>query len=362
MRSPDSDEDFKHALDGLWVNTTVRAKMNEQLADEIFKNITGAKVIAMRHGRSRSKWLIAACVILLLGIGTYVIFTNGEKRQSVQPIAQTHDVSPPKETRAVITLADGSKVYLDSAAIGILAQQNNVNVVKNDSNDIVYQGVPSISNRLPVTYNTLYNPRGSKVVTLALSDGTRVWLNSESSLRYPTAFSGDSRDVEITGEAYFEVAHNAARPFRVKKGGATVIVLGTHFNVNAYDDEGILRVTLLEGSVQVSANHNSVNVKPNEQAVVRSGSPLTIDHSPDIEQVMAWKNGFFRFNNTSIESIMKQVERWYDVEVVYQVPTGNLNFSGYIGRKENVSRLLKIMELTGVVHFKIEGKTITVLK
>jgi ferric-dicitrate binding protein FerR (iron transport regulator) len=181
-------------------------------------------------------------------------------------------------------------------------------------------------------------------------------------VRYPVAFIGSDRKVEITGEAYFEVTHDARKPFIVSKGETSVTVLGTHFNVNAYDDEDALRVTLLEGSVKVSANNNSVTIKPNEQAVIKSNAPLTIDHSVDVEQVMAWKNGLFRFNNTNILSIMQQVKRWYDVDVVYEIPTQNLNFSGFVGRKENVSQLLKIMELTGLVRFKVEGKKITVIK
>jgi len=226
------------------------------------------------------------------------------------------------------------------------------------------------------------------VISLTLSDGTKVWLNSESSLKYPTAFNGNAREVEITGEAYFEVrsqesgARSGASPFIVRKKDVSVTVLGTHFNVNAYDDEDVIKVTLLEGSVRMSSlledqgaslrggiprasgqsQLKSVILKPGEQGVVTQNSELRTQNSVDLEAVMAWKNGKFIFNETSIDVIMKQISRWYDVEVEYVGAKPDVHFIGDISRRENISEVLKMLEQTKAVKFSIEGEKIKVMR
>jgi transmembrane sensor len=304
---------------------------------------------------------IAAAAIVIFVVGALWFMVN--KKSGVDnpqtTVAKTNDVEAPKETRAVITLADGSKVYLDSAGNGTIAQQNDVAVVKNEKGEIVYQSLTT--DHSPVAYNTLSNPRGSKVISLTLSDGTKVWLNSESSLKYPTAFNGTTRDVEITGEAYFEVVHNASKPFIVSKGETSVTVLGTHFNVNAYDDEEALRVTLLEGSVIVKRESSNVKLKPGEQAIAKPNSPLSTDHSPDVDAVMAWKNGMFSFKSASINTVMRQLQRWYDLDVVY-AGTPAEKFHVEMNRNTNLSNVFRILEETGGVHFKIEERKVTVME
>jgi ferric-dicitrate binding protein FerR (iron transport regulator) len=244
---------------------------------------------------------------------------------------------------------------------GTLATQGNIKVVKLDNGQIAYQTASGdASTPLSVTYNTLNNPRGSKVIDMQLSDGSHVWLNAGSSLTYPVAFVGNERKVQITGEAYFEVAHDASKPFVVSKGVTSVEVLGTHFNVNAYDDEDALRITLLEGSVKVASKGNLKVIKPGEQAVVANG--INVNKDVNVEQVMAWKNGMFKFNNTNMKQIMREIARWYDVDVEYQGDFSDLNFGGFVSRQANISELLKRFSATEQVHFKVEGRKIIVMK
>jgi ferric-dicitrate binding protein FerR (iron transport regulator) len=212
-----------------------------------------------------------------------------------------------------------------------------------------------------VDYNTLSNPRGSKVISLTLSDGTRVWLNAGSSLRYPASFASSAvnREVKITGEAYFEVAHDASKPFIVSKNDVSVTVLGTHFNVNAYDDESDIKITLLEGSVRVNKGSNTGLLKPGQQAQVSSS--VKVLNNTDVEQVMAWKNGKFSFNGSDIKTVMRELARWYDVNVEYKDEIKE-TFFVKLDRNTNMSNVFRILQTTGAVHFKIEGKKVTVMQ
>lgn len=267
-------------------------------------------------------------------------------------------MTAPAINRATIQLANGQIVYLDSTANGIVATQSNVQLKKLADGNITYNG----SSTTPtVSYNTLTNPRGSKVINITLNDGSRVWLNAGSSVTYPVAFAGRERKVSIIGEAYFEVAHNAAMPFKVIKENMEVTVLGTHFNVNAYDDESDIKVTLLEGRVKMSILHNQwAMMKPGEQAVATDAGKLEIKKGIDMEMVMAWKNGEFQFGEaTSIADIMKQLARWYDVDIEYKaMVTGHIG--GVISRDVNISQVLKMLEMTGGVKFDVEGRKMVV--
>jgi ferric-dicitrate binding protein FerR (iron transport regulator) len=217
-----------------------------------------------------------------------------------------------------------------------------------------------------VDYNTLFNPRGSKVISLTLSDGTKVWLNSESSLKYPIAFNASTREVEITGEAYFEVKHNAKQPFKVHLPNGTVVEdIGTAFNVNAYTDESDIKTTLIEGSVIVRRESSNVKLKPGQQAVLNQVNQgitrIEVQTNVDMDEVLSWKNGTFSYTNTDLQTIMRQMARWYDVEVVYQDPV-NDHYTVDVPRTVPVSQLFKFIEMSGGVHFKIEGKKIIVMK
>ena len=266
----------------------------------------------------------------------------------------------PETNKAMITLANGQKVYLDSAVNGTLAMQGNVKLVKLANGQIAYQ-TASGETINEIKYNTLTNPRGSKVIDMTLADGSQVWLNAGSSVTYPVAFVGNERRVAITGEAYFEVAHNTAMPFKVSKGEMEVTVLGTHFNVNAYDDESDIKVTLLEGSVKVIKGPSTGSglqtvLKPGQQAQVTN--EVKVVNDADLEQVMAWKNGLFNMKGTDLAALMRQVARWYDVQVSYEGPQQQKSFGGSINRDVDLSDVLKALEQYGI-HFRMEkGKVI----
>jgi len=306
---------------------------------------------------SRKFWIAAASVAMILGLaGYYVLFLN--KKMPDQPnLLALHDVAAPRTNRATITLANGQKIFLDSAVNGILAAQGSIQIKKSGDGIISYNG-----NEQPksvIEYNTLFNPRGSKVIDITLSDGTQVWLNAESSLKYPVAFAGNERQVEITGEAYFEVAHDKSKPFRVKKDKTEIEVLGTHFNVNAYSDENDIKVTLLEGSVRLLIDNQKQSkiLKPGEQAIVKQN--IEIKNDVDLKQVMAWKNGLFQFHDADLPTVLRQLSRWYDVDVKYEGGVPEREFEGKMQRDLTLGQALKLLE-KNQVHFNIEGNRIMV--
>jgi ferric-dicitrate binding protein FerR (iron transport regulator) len=278
------------------------------------------------------------------------MFFNNKQETGTPPIVKTTDVESPKSDKAVITLADGKIIAVDSLTS---YSQGSVTVTRTADGRLVYSGLGK-----EVQFNTLTNPRGSKVIDMTLADGSHIWLNAGSSITYPVAFTGNERRVSMTGEAYLEVAHNSAMPFTVSKGDVNVQVLGTKFNVNAYEDENDIKVTLLEGSVKVSKGNSSNVIKPGQQA--RVANDIKIINGVDLEQVMAWKNGTFYFNNTNIEVIMREAARWYNVEVSYEGNVKNEFFGGTVPRTENISQLIKALELTKTIKITVEGKKLIV--
>jgi transmembrane sensor len=321
----------------------------------------------MNSGRLIRLWMAAAAAVLI--VFTTYLFLN--KKIPTRQLATTSnklipEIKPPDTTKARITLANGHVVALDTFESGVLAAQGKINVVKTGDGQIAYK---SAGSRLKgeVAYNTLTNPRGSKIVSISLSDGTKIWLNSESTLRYPVVFSGNERLVELTGEAYFEVAPSfiqkgKKRPFFVIANTVKVEVLGTHFNVNNYMDESTIKVTLLEGSVKVSSRNEFTTIlKPGEQAFVSQTSQKSQTIPVQTEEVMAWKNNTFYFDGENLEAIMKQLARYYDVDVEYEGNIPDKKFGGMINRNKNLGEVLNVLELSGV-HFRVEGKKITVLK
>jgi hypothetical protein len=275
----------------------------------------------------------------------------------VQVAAISNDVKAPQSNKAMVTLANGQQVYLDSIKNGALATQGNVTLVKLSSGEIQYQ---SVSGELSgeMQYNTLFNPRGSKVINMVLTDGTEVWLNAGSSITYPVAFIEKERKVSVSGEVYFEVAHHAAKPFVVAKDAMEVRVLGTHFNINAYEDEDDIKVTLLEGSVKIKNGVTTGLLQPGQQA--RVTNDIKLFSNVDMDGVMAWKNGYFQFDNASLQDVLKQLARWYDVDVVNEGQTKPRAFVGEMERTLNLSQVLKVLEKNGL-HFRLEGKKIIVL-
>lgn len=319
-------------------------------------------VIRVKVGKGWIRWAAAAVILVITG-GSYFYHQNkNEKPNTFSPATTSRDIQAPQSNRATITLAGGQRVFLDSAANGQLAMQSQVRLVKLAEGKIGYESSASVGQSAEVAYNTLTNPRGSKVVNITLADGSRVWLNAGSSLSYPVAFTGKERNVQFRGEAYFEISPDASRPFTVTRSGDNVRikVLGTSFNVNAYDDESATKVTLIEGSVRVSKGKNTSLLKPGQQVQIKEENNKIIDGA-DIDEVMAWKNGKFRFSEkTDIEMIMRQIARWYDLDVEYEGKV-NEHFWGSISRTVNASQVFKMLQATGFVKFRIEGRKVTVM-
>lgn len=302
----------------------------------------------------------AALVLLLASVGAYFWIIQqyrGENRLADNTkVLQQHDVAPGGD-KAVLTLADGSQIVLDSTQNNPLPLQGNTSILKLDG--LLAYNVPDNTTG-EILYNTVSTPRGGQY-QVVLPDGTRVWLNAASSLRFPTAFTGKDRHVELTGEAYFEVAKDKSKPFIVAVQDMQVEVLGTHFNIMAYGEETSIKTTLLEGSVKVTQAGDQKVLRPGQQAMLTREPTGILVEAVNTEEAVAWKNGYFIFENESIESIMRKVSRWYDIEVSYQGKIENMHFVGKISRYENVSEVLKMLELTGAVHFKIEERRVTVM-
>lgn len=277
----------------------------------------------------------------------------------VAPIAAT-TAAPlaPGSNKAMLVLADGKTIPLDSANIGALAKQGNTSIM-NTQQGLAYkaEGIPA-----EVVYNTVVTPRGGQY-QLTLSDGSKVWLNAASSIRFPTAFTGKERLVEITGEGYFQIAANAQQPFRVKVKGTPdmeVNVLGTSFNIMAYPDEQTITTTLEDGAVQLVHGSSKSLLKPGFGGSLSTGDKDFVIEKADLEQTLAWKEGKFRFRNTSIQTIMRQMARWYNIEVTYQGDLSDVRLTGIISRRENASSLFKILSTTKRVHFDINDNRILV--
>lgn len=333
--------------------------------EEMFERQQRQPTAAPLRGKGFFRVAAAAVIIVALGAAAYLVFSPRVQRGELAVQSQEkrfHNDVAPGANHAILTLADGSQLVLDSSPSGSLASEGSVQITKTKEGEIVYNTTHQAVNPSPKTnYNTLVVPRGSKVVNLTLADGSKVWLDAASSIKYPTAFSGRERRVVITGQAYFEVKHNAAQPFVVQANGVEIHDIGTAFNVSAFSDEGSVKTTLVEGSVQVQpANGASALLKPGQQAQVQDNR-LSVNSEVNIAEITAWKNGVFRFSDAGIQTIMTQLVRWYDLEVVYEdVPTEH--FVSTIPRETSLINAFKILEATGRVHFKIDGKKVTVMK
>jgi transmembrane sensor len=316
-------------------------------------------------------WMqVAAAAIVIIAVGMLYFKQKSITQQVTNRIAKD-DVAP-GGNKAYLTLANGKTIALNSAANGQIANQAGTSITKTTSGQLVYTLAQKLALNNPAEVNTITTPHGGQWQVL-LPDGTKVWLNAASSLTYPVSFTAlKNRKVELSGEAYFEVAKDKAHPFIVHTNTQDVQVLGTHFNINAYADEQYTKTTLLEGSVHVTATafsttKNGVHsfageiLKPGQQAVLNNGTiKVTIANT---EAAIAWKNAMFYFENDNLEDIMKRVARWYDVKIIYQSSEAKQElFSGRVSRSQNVSEVLKMLTLTGAAHFQVEGRSIIVTK
>jgi transmembrane sensor len=343
----------------------------EKLVPEVLGNSGDVEAPQGQELHSRRiglRWAAAAILVIVAGAGGYLYF-SGKPQPKIANSSIQHDAAPGRNA-AILNIAGGQQILLDSTVRGIISRQGNTTVT-NTKGQLAYTALPERPTE--IQYNTLTTQRGNQY-QLALPDGTKVWLNAASSITYPTAFAGNDRSIAITGEAYFEVRKNASQPFKVIiNGQEEVEVLGTSFNVNAYQDEPQIAITLLEGSVSVrgepfvGVNTNkgkvSLVLKPGQQAQLvfgkNSNNGVRVVNDVDVDGVVAWKDGKFRYSSVDIGSIMRQAARWYDLDVEYE---GEIDetFSGGISRNVNASQLLHILEITKKVHFDIEGKKIIV--
>ncbi|MES2431452.1 MAG: FecR domain-containing protein [Bacteroidota bacterium] len=342
------------------------SELNPDMSAKIFRSIQDKILLLEKNKRAKvvkMRWIriaAAACVVGIIGIAVYF---SSNKKTAPEQFAQDKKVETkfkndvlPGGDKAMLTLADGSSIILNNAQNGKLAQQGNAQLIKVNGK-IVYNVSKGTAKEM--LYNTITTPKGGQY-QVELPDGSQVWLNAVSSIRFPAEFSGNKRSVEITGEAYFEVAKNKEKPFVVKVDGSEVEVLGTHFNVNAYPEESIVKTTLLEGSIRFLSKGNVNTLKPGQQSQLSQDGKVNVFDDVNTEDVMAWKNGVFYFQGEDIHVVLRQLCRWYDVEVVYEKPV-NDRFFAEMPRNTKLSDILKALELTGKVHFQIDGKKIIVM-
>jgi transmembrane sensor len=301
----------------------------------------------------------AAAVLLFVGFGIYTHHHPRKQEQTtlVKVKRPLHDALP-GGNKAILTLANGKTIILDNAQNGMLAQQGSTLIKKTADGQLLYNAAGIANTKAAPEINVITTPRGGQYQVI-LPDGTNVWLNSASSLRFPTYFTGKSRQVEITGEAYFEVTKNKAMPFRVKTNRADIEVLGTHFNIMAYDDEAVMKTTLLEGAVNITSGDFSARLKPGQQAQINKTGQNKVTNDVDVDDETAWKNGIFQFKDAGIDVILRQAARWYDVDIIYKKGVPVREFNGHISRNVKASELLNMLKYAGV-DLKIEGKDIIV--
>lgn len=353
----------QHALD--WLSDADGPRMLKKIKGNL-------EFVRPRRSLFSQAWHygVAASIVVVLGI-SFWFYNKPGKTVTKQALATKQQDVDPGRNQAILTLADGTIISLDEAKDGTLAKQGNSDITK-QGGQIKYNTAAKLAGTANLS-NTVATPRGGSY-TLTLSDGTKIWLNAASSITYPAEFTGNERKVSVSGEVYFEVASakipgsNYNKPFivDVKEKNMQVEVLGTHFNINSYDDESTVNTTLLEGVVKVSqradkpGTPNTAFLKPGQQAQVSKNGEIKTIHDIDMDVVMAWRNGIFRFKNDDVKTMMRQISRWYNVDVEFE---GNVSSDGYscvLSKNTSLSTLLAALELTGVAHFKIEDKKIKV--
>jgi transmembrane sensor len=348
-----------------------RTDLSEEDLEQVGKRIWQSLPVQETQQKERkmrslfTRYVAAASVLVVVVTGFFFFFHKRMKREQVAATGNNNypqDIAP-GGNKARLTLGDGSTIVLDTAKNGMLATQLNTTIHKTGGMLSYRMPAPTAFTvtDLPVQYNTLSVPRGGQY-HIVLADGTGVWMNALSSLRFPVAFTGVTREVELTGEAYFEVAKRKDMPFKVTTQHQEVKVLGTHFVINAYEDEPAIHTTLLEGSVEVTNTNatRKLTLKPGLQTVLsRTTGDMKVQKA-DTAFALAWKNGYFQFKEEKIESVMRRIARWYDVDIQYQGAPVQQRFVGTISRFENVSKVLRMLQLTEVVNFTVEGKKITV--
>lgn len=349
IRQSKTDESLNQMLLHAWNNLRAEEIFEPAKSKQLLNNILSQpdqENNSIKPNNNPHFFFAAAIVILFLGFA--MAFLNQKKRKPNQIITK---VKPfyhilPGSNKAVLKLANGKSFILDDAKVGTIANLENTRIKKAQDGLLVYNTNRPDLNKSS-TINTVTTPRGGEY-QIVLPDGSKVWLNAASSLSFPTQFTGKVRQVSISGEAYFEVAKNAAAPFRIKTERAEIEVLGTHFNVMAYTDEQEMKTTLLKGAIRISSKNNTNILNPGQQALVNTAGQQTIDNEADLDDAVAWKNGMFQFKDASIQEIMRQVSRWYNVPVSFEGKITKRQFTGRIARNVKAPALLAMLQYMGV--------------
>jgi len=325
-------------------------KIMHKLEDEPESEEGELQPVPIHRSKSKYFYPIAASLILFLGLGGVWLYHSLNQEDSKEIVKQD---KAPGQSGLLITLDDGQEILVDSLADGVVAVQNGITIIKKNG-AIHYEGKAN-----ELAFNTASTKKGRKF-ELVLPDESKVWLNAASTLKYPIAFTGKNREVELNGEAYFEVQHNTKQPFIVKAGNQRITVLGTQFNVNNYNNENHIATTLIQGKVEVQAGTEQKSIQPNQQAISSNLAEGLQISEVDAQESISWIKGVFNFNHSDLKTILNQIERWYDVEIKI-LPGVNQNqvFHGNTNMNQNLSEVLKVLELTGV-HLKLEGNTVTV--
>ena len=338
------------------ISSRMWERLSETVGDDSKKedtSVPGKPLLRLlTYNKNWFRYAAAAIFVIAIGITAIVVSSDRQSQKSDLSKNATQVDALPGKNGAILTLANGEKLVLDSLGNGVVTTQGKTTVLIRNG-QLVYDASTKESE---ILYNTMTTPKGRQY-QLVLPDGSKVWLNAASSITYPVAFVGSDRSVTITGEAYFEVARNAAKPFHVNVNGMDVQVLGTHFNINSYEDEPAVATTLLEGSVKVN---NAIVLSPGQQSQLGKNGRLKVIDEVDTDEVISWKNGIFSYSNADISMVMRQVERWYDIDVVYEGKKTTDLFTGSFPRTASLQQVLKMLQLSRV-RFKLEGKILTVL-
>ncbi len=362
IKNMHDDTAIKNKIKQLWSEGENNERNPATDWNTIYQKIIEIPVIG--HRRSWAK-MAAAVIIFAIGFGGYLLLRS-DSGQPVVTIPQQQSAPQllPGGDKAVLTLASGEQIILDSKTDGVLAQEGNTRIIKLNQGRLSYN--VSIGKPAEIQYNTISTPKGGQY-QIVLADGTKVWLNAASSLHFPTAFNENKRNVVLTGEGYFEVAKDVTKPFTVVANGMEVQVLGTRFNINAYTDEEEMKATLVEGSVKVFKGNETQVLYPGEQAKIVNdnedvNSKIRVQQV-DIVAATAWINGRFMFKGDDIHSVMRQLARWYDATILYEGMVTHEEFVGVINRSryDNIADILEMLEKTGTVSFEVQGKSITVM-
>jgi transmembrane sensor len=340
---------------------SIDLKEREDIREAIFQHIDSQLQPRSRINRTRL-WptlTAVAAVLIVVGFGLYMYMAKNNSLIGTGVINRTANDVGPGGRKAFLTLSNGNKISLSEVKTGELTRQYGTQITKTADGQLIYKVTSQSGNAGGNNFNTIETPKGGEFQVM-LPDGTHVWLNAASSIRYPVKFSGKQRMVDVTGEAYFEVAHNAKIPFIVRTEKQQIEVLGTHFNVMAYADEADVKTTLIEGSVKITTKKNTLVLHPGQQARVQSDF-ADLNRDADIDAAVIWRKGKIQFAQADIRQIMRMLSRWYNVDVVYQGAEITNSFGGSVSRAKNISAILNLLESTGDVHFKIEGRRVTVM-